>query len=122
MLGILAKRLLTEPEMWFVDAQAAGGRQHSNNMNLGWGAGLVVRALLRSPVVRQPPQLEASVLPPFIIEQIRQREERERARQGAEQPRLELPLPGDGMPPRKKPVDENDEPNPDRGVVVIDVI
>ena len=62
------------------------------------------------------------MLPPFIIEQIRQREERERARQGAEQPRLELPLPGDGVPPRKKPVDENDEPNPDRGVVVIDVI
>jgi hypothetical protein len=30
-------------------------------------------------------------------------------------------LPIDG-PPRKKPVDENDEPNPDRGVVVIDVI
>jgi hypothetical protein len=59
------------------------------------------------------------VLPPFIIEQIRQREERERARQGAEQPRLELPIDG---PPRKKPVDENDEPNPDRGVVVIDVI
>jgi len=96
-------------------------------MNVGWGAGLVLTALLRSDLVRQRPQLEASVLPPFIIEQIRQREERERARHVAEQPRLELPL--DGPPPGAHPRGtkhsddpDADEPNPDRGVVVLDII
>lgn len=62
------------------------------------------------------------MLPPFIIEQIRQREERERARQAEQQPRLELPVDVPDGFPRKKPADESDEPNPDRGVVVIDVI
>jgi hypothetical protein len=58
------------------------------------------------------------MLPPFIIEQIRQREEKERARQeDNRRPRLELPL--DRMPaPRREPAEEEDDPN--RGVVVID--
>jgi hypothetical protein len=61
---------------------------------------------------------EGSVLPPFIIEQIRQREERERSRR-QEQPRLELPL---ERPPRAPARSlDDDEPNPDRGVVVIDL-
>jgi hypothetical protein len=54
------------------------------------------------------------MLPPFIIEQIRRREEQERDR--GEQPRLELPL----HPPvsrRKPPVSDDAE----RGVVVIDL-
>lgn len=56
------------------------------------------------------------MLPPFIIEQIRQREERER--RNAPQPFLELPLPG----PRSVPHRESDEPEPaDRGVVIIDL-
>ena len=61
--------------------------------------------------------VEVRLLPPFIIEQIRQREERERARQRDEQPRLELPL-----PPRNRsqaPVDE--DPDPDRGVIILDL-
>jgi hypothetical protein len=57
------------------------------------------------------------VLPPFIIEQIRQREEQEKARRDEHQPRLELPL----EPRRPKRAMEDDEPDPDRGVIVIDL-
>ena len=54
------------------------------------------------------------MLPPFIIEQIRKREEEERARY--EQPRLDLPI--DRPPPRpQEPAD--DEAN--RGVVILDL-
>ncbi|HXN30916.1 MAG TPA: hypothetical protein VN894_03600 [Polyangiaceae bacterium] len=54
------------------------------------------------------------MLPPFIIEQIRRREEQERVR--PEQPRLEIPL--DQPAPRApKAPDENG----DRGVVIIDL-
>jgi len=52
------------------------------------------------------------MLPPFIIEQIREREERERRIQP--QPFLELPI---YQPmPREKPPEESD-----RGVVIIDL-
>lgn len=63
---------------------------------------------------------EGSVLPPFIIEQIRQREERERCRRDEEarRPRLELPVAP--VAPKKRRVDE-DEPDPDRGVVIVDL-
>lgn len=55
------------------------------------------------------------MLPPFIIEQIRQREERER--RNAPQPVLELPL----MPPsHREPPDEPDDC--ERGVVIIDLL
>ena len=55
------------------------------------------------------------MLPPFIIEQIRQREERDRARH--EQPRLELPVdrPAPRTPP---PAEEQGE----RGVIIIDLM
>jgi len=54
------------------------------------------------------------VLPPFIIEQIRKREEREK--EIVEQPALDLPLP----PPdsRVKPADDDEQ----RGVIVIDLM
>jgi len=55
------------------------------------------------------------MLPPFIIEQIRQREERER--RNAPQPFLELPL-HMPMPPRER---SPEEPS-DRGVVIIDLL
>jgi hypothetical protein len=59
------------------------------------------------------------MLPPFIIEQIRQREEKERARREDNQPRLELPL--DRHPaPARKPEHEEDDPN--RGVVILDLL
>lgn len=53
------------------------------------------------------------MLPPFIIEQIRKREEE--SRRQSEQPRLELPLP---MPPRIKR-EADDEV--DRGVIIVDL-
>lgn len=55
------------------------------------------------------------MLPPFIIEQIRQREERER--RNAPQPFLEIPLPP-VVPPREPDERENGE----RGVVIIDLL
>lgn len=55
------------------------------------------------------------MLPPFIIEQIRQREERER--RNAPQPFLELPLPP--LAPLREP-EERD--GADRGVVIIDLL
>lgn len=60
------------------------------------------------------------MLPPFIIEQIRQREQRERERREERQPRLELPI--ERQPPRRPAKDqtqEEDEPN--RGVVIVDL-
>lgn len=55
------------------------------------------------------------MLPPFIIEQIRKREEEERA--NYEQPRLELPIPRPA-PPRREPVAEDE---PSRGVIILDL-
>lgn len=56
------------------------------------------------------------MLPPFIIEQIRQREERER--RNAPQPFLELPLPA----PRSVPMrEEGEHEGGERGVVIIDL-
>ena len=49
------------------------------------------------------------MLPPFIIEQIRRREEDER-RQHEQQPRLELPV--DAFPPRAER---------ERGVIILDL-
>jgi hypothetical protein len=54
------------------------------------------------------------MLPPFIIEQIRQREERERRH--APQPFLELPVAP--YAPQREPAREDT----DRGVVIIDLM
>ncbi len=59
------------------------------------------------------------MLPPFIIEQIRQREERERARREDNQPRLELPLERYPAPQKPRTRDEEDDPN--RGVIILDI-
>ncbi len=56
------------------------------------------------------------MLPPFIIDQIRKREEAER-RRDAEQPRLEIPV-GYPAPPAPRRDDVDDV---DRGVVVIEL-
>lgn len=58
------------------------------------------------------------MLPPFIIEQIRQREEKERAHREEQRPRLELPL--DRLPAPRRAPDEEDDAN--RGVIVIDLV
>jgi hypothetical protein len=55
------------------------------------------------------------MLPPFIIEQIRRREEQDRARH--EQPRLEIPI-EQPAPRAPKAPDEGG----DRGVVIIDLV
>lgn len=56
------------------------------------------------------------MLPPFIIEQIRRREEEKCRREQAEQPRLELPV--DVY--RPEPTREDREPR-ERGVVILDL-
>lgn len=57
------------------------------------------------------------MLPPFIIEQIRQREAAERLRKDAERPRLELPL----DERRPAPTPQPSMPGVERGYVVLDV-
>jgi hypothetical protein len=55
------------------------------------------------------------VLPPYIIEEIRRREQEQQRRY--EQPRIELPLPP-ALPNQRHNRDESDK---DRGVVIIDL-
>jgi methyl coenzyme M reductase subunit D len=60
------------------------------------------------------------MLPPFIIDQIRRREEEERRRIQYEQPRLELPV--DGHRPRVEVEDEEEaEERAERGVIILDL-
>jgi hypothetical protein len=56
------------------------------------------------------------MLPPFIIDQIRRREEDERRRREVEQPRLDLPI--DVYHPAPEPTDDDEG---DRGVVIVDL-
>ena len=56
------------------------------------------------------------MLPPFIIEQIRKREQAERAEEN--QPRLELPLPAPLAPPLSTTEDRDDH---NRGVLILDI-
>ena len=60
------------------------------------------------------------MLPPFIIEQIRQREERNRREHADKQPRLELPL--EKGPVRGGDPEASEEDDADRGVVVVDLL
>jgi hypothetical protein len=60
------------------------------------------------------------MLPPFIIDQIRRREEEERRRIEREQPRVELPV--DVYRPAPRPQSDAEEPDdPERGVVILDL-
>ena len=56
------------------------------------------------------------MLPPFIIEQIRRREEAQRRKTDAKQPRLELPL--DVYRPAAEP--ENADEDSQSGVIIVD--
>ena len=60
------------------------------------------------------------MLPPFIIEQIRQREERERVRQEQSRPRAELPV--DDAPPPSRDPSKDEEEDTDRGVIILDLM
>jgi hypothetical protein len=63
------------------------------------------------------------MLPPFIIEQIRKREEEDIRRQTVEQPRLELPIEYPAVPPARRTEREiDDEEDRHRGVVVLDLM
>ena len=57
------------------------------------------------------------MLPPFIIEQIRRREEAQRRKSDAKQPRLELPV--DVHRPASEPESADEDHN--RGVVIVDL-
>lgn len=58
------------------------------------------------------------MLPPFIIEQIRRREQ-EKARRDYQQPTLRIPS---TLPPRRSDdTDLDNEDDPERGVVIIDL-
>jgi hypothetical protein len=60
------------------------------------------------------------MLPPFIIDQIRRREDEERRRIEREQPRVELPV--DAYRPAPQPQPEHDEKDdPERGVIILDL-
>jgi hypothetical protein len=62
------------------------------------------------------------MLPPFIIDQIRKREEDERARQDSEQPRLELPNPNEierRRGPHASDRQQDDADDPNRGVLIL---
>lgn len=62
------------------------------------------------------------MLPPFIIEQIRRREQQERARREAQRPRVELPImpfvPDDALP-ASRAWNEEEGKDRDRGVAII---
>ncbi len=59
------------------------------------------------------------MLPPFIIDQIRRREEEELRRREPARPRLELPI--DVYQPAPDPTSEDRERDEDRGVVILDL-
>jgi hypothetical protein len=70
------------------------------------------------------------MLPPFIIEQIRRREDEERRRVRDEQqrPRLEIPKPSPSRPGRpadgpgrRQIASDEDEDDADRGVIILDL-
>jgi len=62
-----------------------------------------------------------AMLPPFIIDQIRRREEEESRKHELEQPRLELPE--DVYPPARdrRPGDERRDEETERGVVILEL-
>ena len=61
------------------------------------------------------------MLPPFIIDQIRRREEAERRRIERDRPRVELPVDAYRPAPRPQRDDEDEQDDPDRGVVIVDL-
>jgi hypothetical protein len=58
------------------------------------------------------------MLPPFIIDQIRRREEDVQRRQELDRPRLELPLDVYHPAPEQKP---SDDETGERGVIILDL-
>lgn len=61
------------------------------------------------------------MLPPFIIDQIRRREEEERRRIERDRPRVELPVDAYRPAPQPKRDDDDAPDDPDRGVIILDL-
>jgi hypothetical protein len=61
------------------------------------------------------------MLPPFIIDQIRRREDQERRRIERDRPRVELPVDAYRPAPQPKRDEEDEQDDPERGVVIIDL-
>ena len=60
------------------------------------------------------------MLPPFIIEQIRKREEEARRSRQQDQPRLDIPL--DIHRPALPRESDEETDSPDRGIVIVDLL
>jgi hypothetical protein len=60
------------------------------------------------------------MLPPFIIEQIRKREEEARRSHQQDQPRLDIPL--DIHRPTLPRDGDEEADSPDRGIVIVDLL
>lgn len=60
------------------------------------------------------------MLPPFIIDQIRRREEEEIRKQELEQPRLELPQDVYPPPRERRPSEDRDDDGK-RGIVILEL-
>ena len=60
------------------------------------------------------------MLPPFIIEQIRKREEEARRSHHQDQPRLDIPL--DIHRPALPRESDEESDSPDRGIVIVDLL
>ncbi len=61
------------------------------------------------------------MLPPFIIDQIRRLEEEQRRERDRERPRLELPIERHRPSRRPSGEDAEDESDPNRGVVILEL-
>lgn len=72
---------------------------------------------MRSVRYGKPEKKRRPMLPPFIIEQIRRREEAQRRKSDAKQPRLEVPM------DIHRPASESEGADEDqhRGVVIVDL-
>jgi hypothetical protein len=91
-----------------VDGETFGRMGHPFTSLVTWGAVAIVTLERRT-------RKEHRMLPPFIIEQIRKREEEEsRPREHV----IELPLPAPVRGPRR----DRKEDEADRGVVIIDLV
>lgn len=61
------------------------------------------------------------MLPPFIIDQIRRREEEESRKHELEQPRLELPEDVYPPPRERRPSEDRPDDEQKRGVVILEL-
>jgi hypothetical protein len=85
-------------------------------------ATLLIEATRFSRVQEETPTqpTRCVMLPPFIIDQIRRREEDEKRRSQLERPVLELPV--DRVPPHAPRPRREEEDKPERGIVILELV